>query len=40
VTIHWGLDGIDRSNVDPWDVDDLGVLLFDNSFNILPAENQ
>ena len=40
VIIHWGIKGLDRSDVGAWDSDSSGTLIWDENFTILPAENQ
>ena len=39
VKIHWGIEGIDRTDVGNWDADASGELIWDQNFNILPYEN-
>jgi len=40
VGIHWGIDGLDRSSVEAWEVTSLGELVFDDNFDMTPPQNQ
>jgi len=40
ITIHWGLDGVDKSEVGSWIPTDLGTLIFDDKFDVSPPANQ
>ena len=40
VSIVWGVKDLDRSNVGLWDPEDLGELVWDDEFDVAPAENQ
>ena len=40
VSLIWGVDGLDKSNVGSWDTDDLGQLKWDAQFTIYPPQNQ
>lgn len=39
VSLNWGIKELDRENVSAWDADDLGKLVWDDTFTILPEEN-
>lgn len=39
VDIVWGVEDLDRSNVDTWDPESLGELIWDEKFDITPAAN-
>ena len=39
VKLHWGVKGLDRSDVGMWDPSDLGTLLWDEEFNVYPEAN-
>ena len=39
VSIVWGVKDLDRSNVALWDANDMGELVWDNSFDIAPEAN-
>ena len=39
VRFNWGVAGLNRDNVGAWDPDDLGELIWDDTFNIYPPEN-
>eukprot|EP00357_Protocruzia_adherens_P001729 CAMPEP_0115016268 /NCGR_PEP_ID=MMETSP0216-20121206/27324_1 /TAXON_ID=223996 /ORGANISM="Protocruzia adherens, Strain Boccale" /LENGTH=978 /DNA_ID=CAMNT_0002386669 /DNA_START=407 /DNA_END=3343 /DNA_ORIENTATION=- len=38
--VVWGLDGVDRSDVNRWDAEDRGDLEWDDSFDMSPPESQ
>ena len=40
VNIVWGVKGLDRSSVGLWDPAELGELIWNDEFDISPAENQ
>lgn len=40
VSIVWGVKDLDRSNVGLWDPTELGELVWDDDFDIVPADNQ
>ena len=40
VKLHWGIKGLDRSQVGIWDPADLGTLIWDEKFSIYPRRNQ
>jgi len=40
VDIFWGTESIDKSEVNQWDAEDLGVLNWDNQFDLSPKANQ
>ena len=40
VRIHWGIADLDREGVGAWNVTDLGKIVWDEDFDISPAENQ
>ena len=40
VSIVWGVKDLDRSNVGLWDPTELGELVWDDNFDIVPADNQ
>ena len=40
VNLVWGVAGLDRSEVGLWDPDNVGKLIWDDSFTIVPPENQ
>ena len=40
MSIVWGVKDLDRSNVGLWDPSELGELIWDDEFDIAPAENQ
>ena len=40
VSIVWGVKDLDRSSVGLWDPEEIGELVWDEEFDISPAENQ
>lgn len=40
VYIIWGLKGLDRSDTGKWEPDNLGKIIYDDSFNLAPVANQ
>lgn len=38
--LNWGIKGLDREDVGLWDPTDIGTLIMDDTFNIVPAQNQ
>ena len=36
VNLNWGIEGLDRSGTALWDSDDLGKLIWDQTFTLLP----
>lgn len=40
VHLNWGVKDLIRDNVSSWDADDLGVLVWDDEFTVVPAANQ
>lgn len=40
VTIHWGINGVDKTGVGAWIPTDLGTLIFDDKFDVSPPANQ
>ena len=40
VSIVWGVKDLDRSNVGLWDPTEIGELVWDEDFDIVPADNQ
>ena len=40
VNLNWGIMGLDRSEVGLWDSSDMGKLIWDDTFTLLPPENQ
>jgi len=39
IKLNWGVEGLDRENVGLWDPEDLGEIVWDNSFTVAPKEN-
>jgi len=37
--IFWGVDGIDKGEIDQWDPSDLGKIKWNKDFDMAPAEN-
>ena len=40
VNINWGVKGLDRDGVGTWDPEDVGKLIWDDSFTMTPEANQ
>mmetsp|Transcript_25152 Transcript_25152/g.32682 ORF Transcript_25152/g.32682 Transcript_25152/m.32682 type:complete len:932 (-) Transcript_25152:127-2922(-) len=40
VDLVWGVSGIDRSGTDPFQPEDIGTVIWDDNFTLLPEENQ
>ena len=40
VNIMWGVDGVDSTGTNPWDPSDLGVVKYDEDFNLAAADAQ
>ena len=40
ITMFWGVDGVDKQEVNQWDPEDLGTIIWDNSFDLSPSGNQ
>ena len=39
VSVVWGVKDLDRSEVGLWDPEDIGSLVWDDDFDIVPEEN-
>ena len=39
VNINWGVKGLDRDGVGAWDPEDVGKLIWDDSFTVTPKAN-
>lgn len=39
VKFFWGIDSIDKENIDSWDPAALGEIVWDYSFDLSPKEN-
>ena len=40
VQVTWGVKELDRSQIKDWDPTDVGILVWDDKFNVAPPENQ
>ena len=40
VYLLWGIEDLDRSGIGRWEVENLGKLIYDSSFNLAPVANQ
>ena len=40
VNINWGVKDLDRDGVSAWDPEDVGKLVWDDSFTVTPLLNQ
>lgn len=40
VNINWGVKDLDRDGVGTWDPEDVGKLVWDDSFTMTPVPNQ
>ena len=39
VQVTWGVKELDRSQIKDWDPTDVGILVWDDKFNVAPPEN-
>ena len=39
VQVTWGIKDLDRSQIKEWDAADMGILVWDDTFTVAPAEN-
>ena len=39
VKLSWGVEGLDREEVDLWDPSKIGELIWDESFTVTPESN-
>lgn len=40
VNLNWGVKDLDRSNVGSWEPSEMGEIIWDDDFTVVPAENQ
>ena len=40
VQVTWGIEKLDRSKVGNWDAEDVGEIIWDQTFTVAPPENQ
>ena len=39
VNLNWGVKDLDRSNVGSWEPSEMGEIIWDDDFTVVPAEN-
>lgn len=39
IKLNWGVEGLNRENVGLWDPEDLGEIIWDDSFTVAPKAN-